>query len=498
VRAATFVDSVLFVGGENGRVSGWSSLTPEQPLITFGLGADVWAGAFAEELNFLAFALGDGRLACFEPSFESKDIEGVRDARKYFRNHPMKPLASVLNRSRLVDPFVENMLDRIADPSDCSEDEIAELHKRMAMLDPRRHSDAHRLIEAAILVRGRKYLDARQKLQDIDQGSHWYPLSVIALAESIMLGGDRAGAMRVLAANKGMLKHHLGSPRLLSLQSGQPAGLDDFLNEREDETFTGKSLVLFSNKKVKRRSSAKVDYGIINYVKYEYPSNADAAKKILEHAQVTTVISELIPNWSGGLKSLDIGCATCRYPLWFASQGFIATGYDIDTTAIDICKRRSAGKPNIRIEQKNVLDSEAEPDSYHVITCMMGTFNHFSVAQQRRFLEWCNASLRSGGFLIFSAWNRDCPYTTMLHFYNRDAREALQKNMQSREQIARNLVSSQFILERALPTVFLPNDCYEAWMGRFDEDVIRKIDRDLQLALSPNEGQMLVFAARKP
>ena len=71
---------------------------------------------------------------------------------------------------------------------------------------------------------------------------------------------------------------------------------------------------IFSNTP-KQSTSEILNYGMIKYIKYEYANPADQIKKILEKNKVEKILLNRDLPADGKPISLDIGCATCRYPL---------------------------------------------------------------------------------------------------------------------------------------------------------------------------------------
>jgi 2-polyprenyl-3-methyl-5-hydroxy-6-metoxy-1,4-benzoquinol methylase len=263
-------------------------------------------------------------------------------------------------------------------------------------------------------------------------------------------------------------------------------------NDKLHEIFS-----IAAQQKTKEKTTSALDYGIVKYIKYEYSSRSDHAKKILEKNIVERyLLNSHLPS-EGKPISLDIGCATCRYPLWLSANGFHAVGYDIDDDAIKICQMRAEGNNNVHIEKKNILEFEPEHDRYSLITCMMGTFNHIPLASQGKFVHWIYDSLKSGGVFIFSSWNKECPYTTHLHFYNREEREYIQNNTETPANIEVLLKDNGFIVDNFVPIVFLPDECYEAWLGELAEADLATIDQYLLNVLTGSNSQMYVFCAAK-
>ena len=292
------------------------------------------------------------------------------------------------------------------------------------------------------------------------------------------------------AANAGTLRRSASD---VSRAASAPRSYSTTARQTSEMSLIDMALVLAS---LRRNSHAKVNYHLVDYIKYEFSGPADAAKKTLEHSRVEEALTRIYPS-RRGLKSLDIGCATCRYPLWFASLGYHATGYDVDPVAVEICQRKANGNPLVRIACKDVLRSEPEPKSYDVITCMMGTFNHFSIKLRSRFFKWAYESLNANGMLIFSAWNPMCPYTSLLAFYTRAAREQLERQMTEPGTLAKRILRAGFEAVEILPAVFLPDSCYEAWSEGLAANALVEIERTLYNNLSCSEAQLVVFFARK-
>jgi 2-polyprenyl-3-methyl-5-hydroxy-6-metoxy-1,4-benzoquinol methylase len=266
----------------------------------------------------------------------------------------------------------------------------------------------------------------------------------------------------------------------------------NILNDKLNDMFS-----IAEQQKTKNKTTSILDYGLVKYMKYEYSSRSDHAKKILEKNIVEKYL--LNSHFSSEDKpiSLDIGCATCRYPLWLSSNGFHAVGYDIDDDAINICKIRAKGNNNIRIEKKNILEFEPEYNKYSLITCMMGTFNHIPLSSQGKFVRWIYDSLKPGGVFIFSSWNKSCSYTTHLHFYNREEKEYIQNNTETLSNIKVLLKDNNFILDNLAPIVFLPDKCYESWLGELTEDDLVTIDQNFLNILTDLNSQMYVFCLKK-
>lgn len=253
---------------------------------------------------------------------------------------------------------------------------------------------------------------------------------------------------------------------------------------------------LFGAAVPRESASRSINYQLVDYIKYEFADAVDAAKKLLEHACVRRALLPILHD-GFGRRSADIGCATGRYPSWFSSLHFEAVGYDIDPTAVEISKRMTMGKENVRIVLHNVLTSPAEAESYDVVTCMMGTFNHFSTSNKLKFLKWANSSARPGGFVVFSGWNPRCAYTSPLSFYSDKALDQLHRRMMDGAAMRRIALRAGFKRVDVIPAVFLPDDCYRSWGDKPGDDKLAAFDTELRSCLTEREAQILVCVARK-
>ena len=126
------------------------------------------------------------------------------------------------------------------------------------------------------------------------------------------------------------------------------------------ETSNDKSPVLGAGQRLNH-------YGTIQYIKYDFGSPADEAKKQLEFGLVEQALHV------NGIRHgdvLDIGCATGRWPIWFSQLGFRSTGYDISVDAIRFCKKKSKtlGLDNVNFVQRDILSDEEPIGSFDVVT----------------------------------------------------------------------------------------------------------------------------------
>jgi len=252
---------------------------------------------------------------------------------------------------------------------------------------------------------------------------------------------------------------------------------------------------IFSKKNQGDLENSSLDYSLIDYIKYEYPTRADSIKKLLEVHKVEEIINKIKLENEDEKISLDIGCATCRYPLLFAEKGFKAVGYDINDNAVAISQLRAKNNPKILIKKNNILEIPPEVNNYDIITCMMGTFDH--IKDQLSFLTWIFRSLKQKGTLLISFWNPQCPYTNYLNFYTRYERELIQKKSCNSVMNKCLLEKTGFVVYQLDYFCYLPDSCYEAWIDLNDKDLI-EIDLSLSKKLDNSNSQMYMIAATKP
>lgn len=249
---------------------------------------------------------------------------------------------------------------------------------------------------------------------------------------------------------------------------------------------------------IARLERKALTYNLVTYIKYEYATRADETKKLLELDLVRKLLSRF-PIMGG--HSLDIGCATGRYPLWLASQGFNATGYDISEEAIDICRKRSANSPfasQLAFELKDITKSEVPRNYFTLVTSMMGTFNHIEPNDHLNFITRAYQALAQRGLIILSSWNPTCPYPGFLNFYVREEREKIIRHALSPEELISLLKETGLINVNIEYFCFLPDICYDAWSQEITEEQIIDIDKKLSSALHNRNSQMYLVFGQKP
>ena len=241
-----------------------------------------------------------------------------------------------------------------------------------------------------------------------------------------------------------------------------------------------------------------IHYDSRKLLQYEWSDRADHAKKILEKRRIDELVRAFVPRGEEPLRSLDIGSATGRYPLWFNDNGFHAVGYDISPEAVAMSRLTARGRSGIEFHVRNVLEVEPEPERFAVVTCMMGTLNHIEPEGQRRLFAWVRASLRPGGVFLFSSWNRECPYTSYLRFYTREEQEYIERNALTADEVLALAEGTGFEPLGVSPLCYLADQCYDAWMGVLSETDVYALDDYLGRLLRPRDAQMFVATLRRP
>lgn len=240
-------------------------------------------------------------------------------------------------------------------------------------------------------------------------------------------------------------------------------------------------------------------YNLVDYIRYEFGSPAVEAKKALEMDCMTSVMKQLAR--SGLPKvSLDIGCATGRWPLWIARQGYECHGYDISGDAIELCKKQAAAHPALRLafELHDIADGVPRRDYFSLVTCMMGTINHVESSKRGDFLQGISSTMKLGGTFAFTSWNGQSPFCDFLNIDSREAKDFMRRNMGNMEDLLGEVHVHGFDIVSIVPLCFLPNQCFEAWESSFSNfQVITEVDEYLRERLAPEDAQMYFVQCEK-
>lgn len=242
-----------------------------------------------------------------------------------------------------------------------------------------------------------------------------------------------------------------------------------------------------------------LDYDLVRLLKYEWASRADHAKKLLEHDRVLAHLHRLgaLPRQIGAV-SLDIGCATGRYPAIFADMGFRAIGWDTSPQAVALSRYRVRGHGDVVVDQRDLLVDPPEPDSVSVITCMMGTFNHLGRGDQERFIAIAARALRPGGVMVASSWNPACTLGDLLQIYTPEEQAVIATGCRPAGELLDLLAAAGFEDGGVLGAAYAPDRCYDAWLGQMSEPNLLALDQGMAEHLPVTAAQLLVFAGVKP
>jgi SAM-dependent methyltransferase len=242
-----------------------------------------------------------------------------------------------------------------------------------------------------------------------------------------------------------------------------------------------------------------ITYDYARYQRYESAQGADQAKKTLELMSAKRTIDQW--NIRGGM-SLDVGCATGRYPIWLASLGFRAVGYDKSEEAIRICNDRARNnvfRSRLTFSTQDIVTCELPAEHFVLITSMMGTFNHLGVSCHHDILTKYYNSLAQGGGLILSCWNPLCMYLDFLSLYGASERQFLLNNSIA----CATLVD--LVKDIGYKTVdweyysALPDVCYDSWNTHITDGELSEIDSYLITRNGLGQfSQMYLLVARKP
>lgn len=246
----------------------------------------------------------------------------------------------------------------------------------------------------------------------------------------------------------------------------------------------------------KNNKNNELTYNLVKYIKYEYGSPSDEAKKSLEaffvKKHIPHNISSKLEKWS-----LDIGCATARYPLIFSDLGFRCVGYDVSEAAVQISQHKAEYKQHIEIEHKDAAKECERTNEFDVITCMMGTINHLSESAVRELVSCVYKSLKKDGIFIFSSWNFDSSFCSYLSIYTPKEVRALKDNFSSEKTALHSITSIGFADLSSHPIALFPDSCYEQWHDFIDMSDLYNYEDQSDLLKSTNMSQMNIHVAKK-
>jgi len=509
--AVKFFHGLLLFGGESGELVVRSRHDFDRDLSRFGLHSAIWNISIDPESATVFVALGDGSVAAFHIEASGRCIRVSEGFLQQRMSDTTTDLLEVLEAG--VHPaFLTSAILEDIDAGRIGVDRALEIYGALTKNSPEETASELSLTLGVLALCAGKTEVAVSHLSGVDRLSPHYSLAVTLLARAHTATGRSDEATRILAKHLEQLDVDF-QKRALSVicsptdSQSELSHLDKFVTEI-NRTQSNKPVALtkmvnddisvfLRGSAATSASESNVDYGIINYIKYEFASRGDHAKKILEMAVVDEVMGQWKRDTRGTPVSLDIGCATCRWPKYFSARGFLARDYDVDPEAVRICKSIAGTNDRIEIEQRNILECAPEDERYTLVTSMMGTFNHIPIERQHAFLDWIHASLKIGGILLFSSWSAGCQYTSYLQFYRSEERRAIRENSRSLDSLE-SLMKNVGLFPRAIiPFIFLPDECYEAWMEHVSEEAIVAVDVECRKRLPASQAQMVLCIAEK-
>ena len=234
-------------------------------------------------------------------------------------------------------------------------------------------------------------------------------------------------------------------------------------------------------------------YNALWYERFDNSDGADSAKKMLEMAHFLASIDVARVR-----RALDVGSGTLRYPQVLAALGIHGAGIDLAVEGV----RRRVPEPWLRrFAQADATALPFRDASLDLITCAMGTVDHFGPQDRARFLAEAHRTLASGGLLALGAWDPRCEFGSLLSLYTAAEAAALRRQLVPPQALARELAAAGLAEVRVVPFCLLP-DCLlpaAAWppgagslmaLVRLDE-AVRAADPDLA-------GQMFLASGRRP
>jgi len=252
-----------------------------------------------------------------------------------------------------------------------------------------------------------------------------------------------------------------------------------------------------SNSLPKNLRNRGLDYDIISYLKYDYLLPEDEIKKQLEMVNFLSILQD--NQW---IKSaLDIGAATGRYPTILASMGIKAIGIDMESDAMAYAQRKKTASSYPYYCICDALHLPFSSKSFDLISCMMGTFAHFSPEKRENICREFWRVLRPEGLLIISTWDIECKHLSFLSMYSQSQKEMIRRNSFTRADIQEFLEQLGLQVLGIKSFALLPDlFSYEL---KFEEltatDIRRIVEFDFAThGIFPNfHGQMFMVYAKK-
>jgi SAM-dependent methyltransferase len=195
---------------------------------------------------------------------------------------------------------------------------------------------------------------------------------------------------------------------------------------------------------------AVLAYNMPDYMKYEHCNIEDEVKKHLEMIALSTQVP--LPTIR---RALDIGTATCRYPRYLELLGVKAAGVDVQPSGFKYMKSIGSGFRNFI--QGDGADLPFASESFDLVTCMMGTFDHVPIERRQKFAEHMARVLVPGGWAALGIWNVDCEFQDFISMYTQQEREQLRKMLATSTEVREFFTRAGFSEVAFIPVMCIPD-----------------------------------------
>jgi tetratricopeptide (TPR) repeat protein len=243
-----------------------------------------------------------------------------------------------------------------------------------------------------------------------------------------------------------------------------------------------------------------LDYDQELFLKYDYALPEDETKKFLETVNLLFLLKSFDPKDN---STLDIGSATGRYPMLFRWMGAHPFGLDIEPRAIEYAeKQRASGD-----EWPKYFNADASKPfprdipEVDLITCMMGTFAHISIAAQQSVIRHSYDRLRRDGYLAISTWDLECSHLSYLSIYNEVQKDTIRRNSPSASGIKEMLARGGFRDIQIRSSCLLPQIIvYDLGIENLrsgDIELAAQADLAVRSLYPKKHGEMFIAFARK-
>jgi len=139
--------------------------------------------------------------------------------------------------------------------------------------------------------------------------------------------------------------------------------------------------------------------------------------------------------------------------------------------------------------------------NFNVITCMMGTFNHFELNSHLSVALRMYEALAVNGLCAISMWNPDCEHLDFLTMYSDSDKQSLRNNLVKTSEASKLLSEAGFIDVRVVPYCLLPGEVLVDLAGDFRDAAEMRLPALVDLAYLSQygyaEGELYLLLGRK-